>query len=176
MAIHHSEGTPVAVKSRNRFIGRIGAVVVVHTVRPHPEEKGVLPELTGFIPFVIGGIGEIASSPVHDVIAQFIIAKLEGWGAGAYGRTAPDRIALDIRPEHTFFDVRLCVACSLALAMAGRSRPARIAMIAMTTSNSIRVNAVLSADFTRTRPKGVNLCGCIRKTSLNELFLNPKAI
>ena len=32
------------------------------------------------------------------------------------------------------------LACSLALANAGKSNPAKIAMMAMTTSNSIRVN------------------------------------
>src|SRR5258708_39141603 len=36
-----------------------------------------------------------------------------------------------------------CLALSLAFARAGRSRAARMAMMAMTTSNSINVNPVL---------------------------------
>jgi hypothetical protein len=40
----------------------------------------------------------------------------------------------------------VCLAFDLALDSAGRSMAARIAMIAMTTSNSIKVNADLGRD------------------------------
>lgn len=42
------------------------------------------------------------------------------------------------------------LAFSLALAKAGNSIAARIAMIAITTSNSIKVNALLPPEFTAT--------------------------
>jgi hypothetical protein len=54
------------------------------------------------------------------------------------------------------------VARSLALLSAGRSRPARIAMMAMTTSSSIRVKAFTfvrdeRADFITKIPKGTGI-------------------
>src|SRR5438552_10703050 len=61
-------------------------------------------------------------------------------------------------------------ALSLALARAGRSKPARMAMMAITTSNSIRVNAVVPAGSTRAPSERVCLGSFIGYFRLNGLI------
>src|SRR5438132_10017477 len=74
------------------------------------------------------------------------------------------------------------LALSLALASAGKSKPARIAIIAMTTSNSMRVKPLtLRIDVLRIQPGQFEILGHSDRLSMFTasklpVHLNPKQI